>query len=371
MIFTRIFSFLFLFLLLLSCDEDPFTKKKKINPLLKSEEIKKAILVQNAIREIYKMTNPSVVSITTEKIVNTSPFFRDPFFRHFFGDPKKDKQKKRKNQGLGSGFLMDQEGYIVTNHHVIDNVDSINVKFVDGSDHEATLIGSDKYSDIALLKVDSKKKFSYLSIGNSDDIRVGDMAIAIGNPFGLSSTLTTGVISSVNQEIESSDGRPRIQTDAAINPGNSGGPLLNVKGEVIGINQMIYTKSGGSLGIGFAIPINHAMSIILQLKEGKKIEVGYIGVNIVTDPPREQLYRLGLLDQKGLLIAMVQKNSPAWKTGIRTFDFITHIDDKLADRFYVLKSTILQKKIGDYVKLRIIRNGSVKSFNVKIGKQTS
>lgn len=348
--------------------DDAFVAAKGENPLMKSEAVNAATQVQKALREIYKEVNPAVVRIETEQTVKLSghPFMNDPFFRRFFNVPKQEQRQKR--QGLGSGFIISKDGYIVTNHHVVKSVDKITVKLVNGQEHAAKLVGSDPTSDIALLKIEDAKNLKVVHVGDSDRIEVGDMAIAIGNPFGLSSTFTMGVVSSKGQDIHAADGVPRIQTDAAINPGNSGGPLLNLRGEVIGINQMIYTQSGGSVGIGFAIPINYAMEVLEQLKKGKEFKPGYIGVSVAPSPTEDQMKELNLQGKEGLLIAQVELGSPAWKAGVRPYDFITKVDDKPADKFSVLKSTVVRKGVGDEIKLTVIRDGKSRVFEVTIGK---
>lgn len=338
------------------------------NPLLKSKAIRNASDIQEALREIYQTVSPSVVRIETEQIVKmrTSPFFNDPMFRRFFGNPQEHEQKR---QGLGSGFIISHDGYIVTNNHVVANVDKITVKLHGGKSYTAKVIGADEISDIALLKIDGENNLHPVYLGDSDNIRVGDFAIAIGNPFGLESTFTMGVISSTGQDLNSADGISKIQTDAAINPGNSGGPLLNIRGEVIGINQMIYSQSGGSVGIGFAIPINHVKMVVENLKKGKKIKPGYLGVSIVdpNDPNLERMLKeLKLADKKGLLIRDVGFNSPAMKAGLRQYDFITEVDGKKADKFSVLKSAVMQKGVGGIVKIKYLRDGKEESVNIKI-----
>lgn len=356
-----------------SCSDDGLkVMAKSNNPLAESESIKGAQVFQNALREIYKEANPAVVRIETEQTVElrSHPFMDDPMFRHFFNIP--NEKRKQKKQGLGSGFVITDDGFIVTNQHVVNNVDKVTVKFSNGKELPAKIIGGDSISDIALLKVDPKSKLKVVYIGDSDKIEVGDISIAIGNPFGLSSTFTMGVISSKGQDVNTKDGVPRIQTDAAINPGNSGGPLLNMKGEVIGINQMIYSRSGGSVGIGFAIPINYAMTVLDKLKKGEKIKPGQIGVSVNPDPSKEDMEYLGLGDNKGLLVMNVLLNSPAYKAGIRQYDLITHVDGKPALKFSTLKSAVLRKGVGKKIKLTILRNSGGKivkrSVNVEIGE---
>lgn len=338
------------------------------NPLLKSKAIANAMDIQEALREIYKMASPAVVRIETEQTVKMqmSPFFNDPAFRRFFGTPE---ERESKRQGLGSGFIISKDGYIVTNNHVVANVDKITVKVHGGKSYNAKIVGSDQVSDLALVKIDGEKNLTQVYLGDSDDIRVGDFGIAIGNPFGLESTFTLGVISSTGQDIDTADGINRIQTDAAINPGNSGGPLLNIKGEVIGINQMIYSQSGGSVGIGFAIPINHVKVVVENMKKGKKVKPGYIGVSIVdpNDPGMGHMIKeLGLGDKKGLLVRDVAFDSPAMKAGLRQYDFITEVDGAVADKFTVLKSAVMRKGVGGVVEVKFIRSGKVETAKVKI-----
>lgn len=338
------------------------------NPLEKSAAVKGSLVLQQALREIYKEVNPAVVRIETEQKVSpqSNPLYNDPFFRYFFGGPGSRGGQRR--SGLGSGFVISQDGFVVTNHHVVKNVDKITVKLGNGKEYSAKLIGSDEASDIALLKIDDVEGMRTIHFGDSEEIEVGDLAIAIGNPYGLSSTFTLGVISSKGQDVNSADGVSRIQTDAAINPGNSGGPLLNIKGEVIGINQMIYTQSGGSVGIGFAIPISYALEVINKLKSGEKIQPGYIGVSVVPDITQEQMKELNLKGKQGLLVGQVVIGSPAWKSGLRPYDFITKIDGKKAEKFSILKSAVVRKGVGKDLNISYIRDGKEKTVIVVIGK---
>lgn len=337
------------------------------NPLLKSDAIQFASKFQDAIREIYKEVNPAVIRIETEQTVEVNhPFFNDPMFRRFFQVP--EGQQKQKRAGLGSGFVISTDGYAVTNHHVVQKVDKITVKLTNGKEYQAKLIGSDPNSDIALIKIDGAKNLKTAHLGDSDKIEVGDFTLAIGNPFGLQSTLTTGIVSSKGQDVNSADGVSRIQTDASINPGNSGGPLLNIRGEVIGINQMIYSQSGGSVGIGFAIPINHAKHVIEKLKKGQKIRQGYIGVSVDPEVTEEKLKLLGVEGKTGLIVAQVVIGSPAFKAGIVANDFITHVDGKPAEKFSVLKAAVLQKGVGGELEVKYIRQGKENTVTVKIAE---
>jgi len=351
-------------------DSNSFVSAKESNPLADSDVIKSAMVVQNALRQINTEVSPAVVRIETESTIQVRS---NPFFDHFFGGRGRGFNQKRKQQGLGSGFIISKKGYIVTNYHVVvpngRKADKLKVKISSGKVFSAQLIGSDKTSDLALLKIEGAKNLKAVHIGDSDQAEVGDFAIAIGNPFGLSSTFTFGVISSKSQEVKTDDGVGRIQTDAAINPGNSGGPLLNIKGEVIGINQMIYSRSGGSVGIGFAIPMNYAMSIIEKLKEGKEIKQGYIGIAIASQATKAQLKELGInASEKGLLVSNVSIGSPAWKSGLRPYDFILSVDGKKAKKFSILKTKVLRKGPGKKLKIKAIRDGKIRSFIVTIGE---
>ena len=344
----------------------------KKNPLLNSDDVEKALTIQEAIREVYHEVNPSVIRIETEQEVPVSrrPFYLDPFFKRFFDIP----ESSGKREGLGSGFILEESGYIVTNYHVVKNVDLIKIKLVNGKVYEAQIEGYDELSDIALLKIEREGEETMnlkpVQIGDSKKLSVGDTVFAIGNPFGLSSTLTMGVISSTSQEIYTADGVPRIQVDAAINPGNSGGPLIDIYGRVVGINQMIYVtnQQSGFMGISFSIPINYAINIIEKLKGGSKIAKPYVGVQIFAIAPEGELYRLGIESSKGLLVQSVVKGSPAWKSGIKPFDFITHADGKPVEEFTQFRSLIAKKGIGKTLKIRLIRRGISKTIWVRIGK---
>ncbi len=374
---VRSLSLAIVVIVLIYLGQSVVTFAQKKNSLEDSKVIRSVLVVQEAMRQIYKEVNPAVVRIEVEDTV-VNPFRNDPMFRWFFGIPdKREKTPQKRKSFVGSGFVLSSDGYIITNHHVIARknskkyVDKVRVKLISGKAYEAKIVGSDSASDIALLKVKPDKKLKHVYIGNSEEIEVGDFAIAIGNPFGLSSTFTMGVISSKGQNIESQDGIPRIQTDAPINPGNSGGPLLSIKGEVIGINQMIYTRSGGSLGIGFAIPINYAVTVIEKLKTGKAIKHGYIGLSVIASPTEDQLRELDLIGKTGLLIANVVLGSPAWKAGIRPYDFITHVEGKTARKFADLKGAVLQRGVGNRIGLKIVRNGKSKKLSIKIGEAKS
>ncbi len=343
------------------------------SPLIDSDVIKDAMVLQDAMRQIYKTVNPAVVRIEIEDTVE-HPFANDPTFKWFFNVPRGQGKQKRKGF-VGSGFVLNTKGFIITNHHVISRnrskqyVEKVKVAFTNGITYDAKIIGSDPASDIALLKIQPKSPLKHVYIGDSSVVEVGDFAIAIGNPFGLSSTFTMGVISSKSQNISTTDGIPRLQTDAPINPGNSGGPLLNIRGEVIGINQMIYTRSGGSLGIGFAIPINYAMDITEKLRTGAAIKHGYIGISVIPEPNAKQKKELRIPDkQVGLLVGQVELGSPAWKGGVRPYDYIIKLDGRTVKKFADLKGLVVSKGVGKAIKIGVLRNATKINLTVVIGE---
>jgi serine protease Do len=321
---------------------------------------------------LVKKASPSVVNISVvKKIEGTeqtpSPFgpndpFRD-FFDRFFGEQM---PKDYKQQGLGTGFIIDKEGYILTNNHVVEGADEVKVKLLDGKEFNAKIIGRDPKTDLALIKIDPDKSLVPLPLGDSDKLEVGDWVIAIGNPFGLGNTVTAGIVSAKYRHLGMGSYDNFIQTDASINPGNSGGPLLNTAGEAVGINSAIFSQSGGSIGIGFAIPINMAKALLPQLKAGKVIR-GWLGVMIQKITP-DLKEKLGLKDEKGALVADVVTGGPAEKAGIKRGDVIVGFDGKEIKESYELPYIVASTPVGKLVKVDVIRKGERKSFEVKIGE---
>jgi serine protease Do len=269
--------------------------------------------IPGSFADLAKKASPSVVNISTVKVLKgrgpmPMPFgqgdpFRD-FFERFFHDqiPKDFRQ-----QSLGTGFIIDKEGYILTNNHVVEMADEIKVKFSDGKEYEAKAIGRDPKTDLALIKIESDESLKTLPLGDSEKLEVGDWVVAIGNPFGLGNTVTAGIVSAKYRQIGAGSYDNFIQTDASINPGNSGGPLLDTNGAVVGINTAIFSQSGGNIGIGFAIPVNMAKELLPQLKKGKVVR-GWLGVMIQKITP-ELKEKLNLKDEKGALVADVTKGS--------------------------------------------------------------
>lgn len=297
-----------------------------------------------------------------------SPF--QEFFNDFFNDKEGTKNNdSRKVQSLGSGFVVDAEkGYIVTNNHVIADADEIEVNFVDGSKLKADLVGKDTKTDLAVLKVDpAKHKLTAVQFGNSEKARIGDWVLAIGNPFGLGGTVTAGIISARKRDIQSGPYDDFIQTDAAINRGNSGGPLFDMDGKVIGINTAIYSPSGGSIGIGFAIPAEMAVGVIDQLKEFGEVRRGWLGVRL--QPVTEDIAQsLGLKEAKGALIAGLIENSGVDNTAIKAGDVVIRYDGKPVERARDLPRLVAESAVGEEVDIVVVRDGEEKTIKVKLGR---
>lgn len=309
---------------------------------VKSEEIKEVISYANAVEK----AAPAVVSIqTTQEIpLSSHPMFNDPIFKFFFGesfdgdDSKPTPQQKQLQQGLGSGVIIDKRGYVLTNNHVIRDANSIIVKLHNGSFSEAEIIGTDSRTDLAILKIKHKdllKSVPVIQLGNSDKLRVGDVVLAIGNPFGFDNTVTQGIISGLGSISARSNEQQisfggwldnLIQTDAAINPGNSGGALIDVYGNLVGINIAIISRSGGSQGIGFAIPINLAKDVMEQLIKTGYIVRGWLGTQL-SDVNKEMKDHLGFNENYGVYVQAVVRNSPAHRAGILPGDIMVKIND--------------------------------------------
>jgi serine protease Do len=330
--------------------------------------------VPGSFSELVKTAIPSVVNVSIVKTTQitqqqfSSPFGEnDPFndfFKHFYGDQM---PKNYKQRGLGTGFIIDKEGYILTNNHVVEGADEITVTLTDKTSFTAKVIGHDSKTDLALIKISGARDLSPIALGDSDKMEAGDWVLAIGNPFGFNNTVTAGIISAkYRRNVGTSSYEDYIQTDAAINQGNSGGPLINTNGEVIGIDSAIYSQSGGSVGIGFAIPINMAKEILPQLKKGKIIR-GWLGVAVQTISPDLQ-NKLGLKDTKGALVADVTEGGPAAKAGMETGDVIVSFDGKEITDSNALPMIVAAAPVGKNAKIEILRNGEKKTLEVKVGE---
>ncbi|PID56736.1 serine protease [candidate division KSB3 bacterium] len=325
-------------------------------------------------RDIVKDVGPAVVYISTEQTVRNQArgtqhfheFWGDDFMRRFFGDIPQNREFKR--QGLGSGFITSDDGYILTNNHVVENADIIKVTLADKREFDAKIIGTDPKTDVAVIKIDGDD-LPTVTLGSSDELEVGDWAIAIGTPFGLSQTVTAGIISAEGRSnIGINDYEDFIQTDAAINPGNSGGPLVNIYGQVIGINTAIFSRSGGYQGIGFAIPIDMAKSIQHSLIKDGKVVRGWLGVMIQAVTP-EIAKGFDLEDTTGTLVGDVLKGSPAEKAGLERGDVIITFDGQAIDGPNSLKNIVARTAVQKKVDVVVIRNGKKKTINVLLGEQ--
>ena len=323
----------------------------------------------SSLRELVDSTSPSVVTIAIRgtRKVQQNPFFDDPFFERFFGQPQRPRE--REFGGGGSGVIVDGiQGYIITNHHVIDKADEIKVFLKDGGEYLAELIGSDPGTDIAVLKIDLAATIPQMSLGDSSLLRVGDFALAIGAPFGLSQTVTSGIISALGRPQISSDGYGDfIQTDAAINPGNSGGALVDLQGQLIGINSAIYTRSGGNIGIGFAIPVNTVKNIMHQIIEFGSVKRGLLGV-IISTINKDIAEQLGLEVKKGALIQEVSPGSAAEEAGLLVGDVITKINGEKTETSNDLRNAIGLKRSGESVEIIILRDNKEMTVSATLGE---
>ena len=286
-------------------------------------------------------------------------------FRHFFGEPGTDGGPDEYDaRSLGSGFIIDADGYILTNNHVVDGAEEITVRLSDRRELVAKLIGADKRSDIALLKVDADH-LPVVKVGKTEDIKVGEWVMAIGSPFGFDHSVSVGVVSAVGRSLPSESYVPFIQTDVAINPGNSGGPLFNLDGEVIGINSQIYSRTGGYMGVSFAIPIDVAMDVVSQIKQKGYVSRGWLGV-LIQDVTRELAESFGMKRPSGALVAKVLKDGPAAKAGIKVGDIITEFNGKRIDYSSDLPPMVGHAPVGEDSTVVVLRDGKTKTLKVRI-----
>ncbi len=293
---------------------------------------------------------------------------QDPFwepFERYFGPQPHGQQKQR---SLGSGFIIDKDGLIVTNNHVVENADEIVVQTASDKEYKAKVVGRDPKTDLAVIKIEpTGESLTPVHLGDSDSLRVGDWIFAIGNPFGLNNTVTAGIVSAKSRFIGQGSYDDFIQTDAAINPGNSGGPLVNLQGEVVGINSAIFSRSGGNIGIGFAIPINHAKELIPQLKDKGKVTRGWLGVYIQKVTP-DIAESLKLESPHGALVADVMDDTPAGQAGIQVGDVITEFDGHAVKESTDLPLIVARTPIGKTAEVKLMRDGTPKTVTVKIGE---
>jgi len=351
-----------------------FLRKIFLGFIVISFTVLQAKPVPDSFADLADKLMPSVVNISTTQTVKTTS---NPFPFQFppgspFGEMFKDfeQPRERKASSLGSGFIIKANGTVITNNHVIANAEDILVRVGD-KEYKAKVVGADPYMDIAVLKMETKDKFTPVSFGDSDKARVGDWAVAIGNPFGLGGTVTAGIISARNRDINLTRYDDFIQTDASINQGNSGGPLFNLKGEVIGINTAIIAPGqSGSIGIGFAIPANAASNVIDQLMEFGETKRGWLGVRI-QEVTKEIAEVEKLKKPEGALVASVGENSPADKAGIKAGDIILEFDGKTIDTMRTLPKVVANTKVGKSVQLKIWRNKKLITKRLTLGRLES
>lgn len=313
---------------------------------------------------------PSVVNIHTKKMVlqQSSPLFNDPFFRRFFGEQFGIKPREHEETSLGSGVIINAKGYILTNNHVIEGADTIQVTLRDGRTSAAKLVGSDPEADLAVLKIE-QDTLPAITLGDADALRVGDVVLAIGNPFGVGQTVTLGIVSATGRSsLGINTFENFIQTDAAINPGNSGGALITARGELIGINTAIFSQSGGSQGIGFAIPMSLAKNSMAQIVEKGYVSRGWMGVEIQELTP-QLAESFGLKEEKGIIIAGVLKEGPADRGGLKPGDIILRLNGKAVESPHDALNTIGQINPGEQISVEGHRDGKPLARKVEVGER--
>jgi serine protease Do len=348
-------------------DADPAPLKLVVD----ERPVNRDVRAGNSFAPVVKKVIPSVVQVTTstkakQASVQEMPEFDNPFFRRFFGeDGSRQRRQFRapRQQGLGSGVVVTKDGYILTNNHVVDETDEVKVLLQDGREFAGKVVGKDPKTDIAVLKIDAKD-LPWLEMADSDKIEVGDLVLAIGNPFGIGQTVTMGIVSATGRATLGLDYEDFIQTDAAINPGNSGGALVDAEGRLVGINTAILSRSGGNQGIGFAIPTDLARDVMESLVKDGKVTRGYLGV-MIQDVTAPLAHQFNLKDQKGALIGDVVAKGPADKSGLKTGDVILEFNGKAVRDSRNLKLQVARAKPGDPVEVKLLRDGSIKTLTVR------
>jgi len=351
---------------------NPFFKKKITNTIIQVRETDNSSSlrsVKNSFADAVKTAIPSVVNINTAIKIRYSPnpFFEDPFFRKFFGD-QFDYRQEKQTSSLGSGVIISNDGYVITNFHVIEAAEEIEITTHNGKKFDASLIGADPETDLAVLKIDNLV-LPNITLGNISNLNVGDSVLAIGNPFGVGQTVTMGIVSGLGRnQLGISTFENFIQTDAAINPGNSGGALVDVNGDLVGINSAIYSKSGGSMGIGFAIPIDLVKKITEQIIIKGYVTRGWIGVEVqeLTDDLKESF---NLSSNSGALIASVVKNSPADKGGLKSGDIIVNINNKKISNGKALLNIVSESQPSQSIDIEIIRGNRKIKLSLKVSER--
>jgi serine protease Do len=356
--------------------QSPTAESRETVPTLEITKDETVFLetLNRSLSSVAELVKPSVVNISTTSTVTTGgtsldQFFNDPFFRRFFGDQFGGKipERKFKSSALGSGVIVTEDGFILTNNHVVQNADEIKVLLDDRREFTGKVVGTDSHSDLAVIKIKAMG-LPAVTIGNSDTLKIGEVVMAVGNPFALNQTITMGIVSAVGRSrVGIADYEDFIQTDAAINPGNSGGALVNIRGELIGVNTAIFSTSGGYMGIGFAVPSNMAKSVMDSIIKKGKVVRGWLGVSIQDLTP-ELAQHFGIKEKKGSLVTDIVKDSPAEKAGFQRGDLITELDGTPVDDSSSLRNMVAQSSPGTKVKIMVLRDGKVKDLSVTLGE---
>ncbi len=344
-------------------------EKSQKNKLVEKdkETLYSAKALQNALRNVAKSITPAVVNIRAVKVIRQR-YPQNEFFKFF-----RRRMPKRRGRAIGSGFIINEKGYIITNAHVVKNTEKIKVVLQDEREFKAKIVGTDNATDIALIKIKpSGGDLPTCPIGNSDEIEVGDFAIAIGNPFGLRGTVTFGIVSAKGRSrLTGTDASLKnfIQTDVSINRGNSGGPLLNIQGQVIGVNSMIYSPSGGNIGIGFAIPINIVKNVVAQIMKKGKVERGFIGA-MIQPIDTATARHFGLKSKRGVIISSVKRGGPADRAGLRSGDIVLKINGKKIKNLEHLKRVISYVEPGNKISMQILRKNKKLNITLRVGSMS-
>ncbi|MBE0567113.1 MAG: DegQ family serine endoprotease [Krumholzibacteria bacterium] len=334
-----------------------------------------AQLVQNELRsyaDVAQVASPAVVNISTDKVVanrNNHPFMNDPFFRRFFEMPEDENHPRggeRVERSLGSGVVISADGYILTNNHVVENADKVKITFEGDREYDAEIVGTDPRTDVALLKIEAAG-LPFIRLGDSDALRVGDQVMAIGNPFGVGQTVTMGIVSALGRSIGLIDYEDLIQTDASINPGNSGGALVDMQGRLVGMNSAILSRSGGSQGIGFAIPSRMAMRIVESLKADGEVVRAYLGV-LPQEVDQNVANYYGMDRPRGVIVTQVNADTPAAKAGLKEGDIILSVDGTEIRNPSMLRNVISLSEVGSEAKVKLLRDGKEKTLGVTLEK---
>ncbi len=357
------------------------TRKGGGAPLVLDREIS----LHEGFARVVETVGPAVVNISTQRLVEIPRRVLPDALRDFFGgdpfhspDGRREPQE-RKFSGLGSGVVVDSAGYILTNYHVVDAADKITVMLPSNASFPATVIGADRQSDLAVLKIDAEEPLPFAQIGDSETVKVGDWVLAIGSPFGLEKTVTAGIVSATGRVVPTQIFGDYIQTDAAINPGNSGGPLVNTRGEVVGINSFITTRSGGSVGVGFAIPSTGFVNSYNQLISKGKIERGFMGISMNLDPLSPEMAEFfgvagddpdGVKDGDGVLVTQVIEDGPADQAGVEAEDVIVKVADKEVKTYWDLRVAIANTPPNEEVPIQVVRKGEVVDLSVTLAERT-